>query len=455
MDEQHQQVKSMLTRAADAAGAFEPPPVATLTDRASRRPRSVLAAGAAAVVILALALGQLVIGMRHNPAPPDVMSPLPSPGVLSLPGPTGPAVPVSTLHGYRWSALPAAPIPARQQAMSAWTGQVLIVWGGKISDDPPRNDGAMYDPATRTWAVLPAAPLSGRVGALSGWVAGRFVVWGGYDANGGRIDDGASFDVSTGAWTKLPPAPISAYVWARLAVAHDEAVLLSVAQAGQHSVRADAYDPVANVWRSLPGLAVPTDHDLDHTTGALGVGDAVFLWYHWFHITQLSPDSDSGVSGVDTYALDLATRTWSAVPLEPDSGRAAVQPIWTGQQIVLPDEDVYCGPCSHPAPFNDPGVAIDPRTGARTPIRGGPLSIGNVGFYWTGAALLGLNFSTQSSDLNPGDTAAWNPATDTWTRLARAPLTGDVSGAAIAWTGDRLLVWGTTSAGLQFAPPGG
>jgi hypothetical protein len=466
MDDQHRHVKSMLTRAADAAGAFEPPPVATLTQRAGRRfqSRSMYASAAAATVVLALAVAQFMIGARHEAAtPPNAMSPLPAPATLSLPGPTGPAVSVSALRGYRWSALPMAPITERGDAASAWTGKVLIVWGGQTSDNRFRNDGAAYDPTSHTWTRLPESPLSGRVGALSAWVNDSFIVWGGYDdGNGHHATDGARYDLGSGGWTKLPPAPISSYSWAQLVVAQDQAVLLSASQNDQPIVRADAYDPISNSWRPMPALVVPAGHHVDDATVALGVGDTVFLWYHWFNTTWLSASTSETASGVDSYALDTKSATWFSVPLEPDGARSANQPIWTGTQVLLPDEGIYCGPCSHPADFNDPGVAIDPQTGARAPIRSGPLSIGSARFYWTGAAVLALNISTESwggdpsMDLNPGDTAAWDPNTNSWSRLSSAPLNGTAIGTVIAWTGDRLLIWGGPDqlTGLQFSPAG-
>lgn len=468
MDEPHQEVKSLLTRAADAASAFVAPPVETLTQRRPRglRSRPVLAAAAAAAAVLALTVGLSTTGAHYN-ATTTTTSPATTPPTLSLPGPTGPVVSIPALNGYRWSALPTAPISERGGAASVWTGQVLIVWGGQTSDDQLRTDGATYDPTSRTWTTLPAAPLSGRTNALSAWSDNSFIVWGGDDdSNGHHAADGARYDPRTATWTKLPGAPISSYDWAQLVVAGDQAVLLSTPEANQGEVHADAYDPTANTWRPMSDFNAPTGHQILYAT-ALAVGDTVFVWSDWFHSTHPSTSSTSIDSGVDTYALDTRTAVWSPVPLRPDQGRDAAQPIWTGKQVLLPDEDIYCGPCSHPASLDNPGVAIDPLTGTRTPIPTGPLSTGFVDYFWTGSALLALDAGTEVSgpnqSMHPGDVAAWDPETNNWTKLSSTSIYGGATGAVTVWTGTRLLIWGISTppgnsrqvtAGLQFAPPG-
>ncbi|MDQ1495497.1 MAG: hypothetical protein QOG69_1980, partial [Actinomycetota bacterium] len=48
----------------------------------------------------------------------------------------------------------------------------------------------------------------------------------------------------------------------------------------------------------------------------------------------------------------------------------------------------------------------------------------------------------------PGESAVWDPPSDTWTKLPTAP---DIVGADNAvWAGDRLLEWGLH--GLSFGP---
>lgn len=45
-----------------------------------------------------------------------------------------------------------------------------------------------------------------------------------------------------------------------------------------------------------------------------------------------------------------------------------------------------------------------------------------------------------AANTGTGDTAAWDPATNKWTELARAPLAGQ--DPVTVWTGTSLLLWG-------------
>lgn len=454
MDEEHRHVALLLTRVADDAGPFEAPPLTSLPGRRRRSVGPVLAGGATAATVLALAVALSTTGAQHDPTTRrDTASPR-----EFRPAPPTPDVPVSALKTYRWSALPTAPIVARSNASSAWTGHDLIVWGGQTSRGL-RDDGAVYDPVSRTWTVLPAAPLTPRAGALSAWVAGRFVVWGGGALGGGKqASDGASYDPTTRAWATLPAAPVSSYGWAQLVVVGDRAVLLSTPRYGQQIVHVDAYDPATGMWRTLPDLTAPADHQIS-SVAVLVAGDTVYVWLDWYRDVPSPANSVTIYSGVDSYSLDTSTGRWATASLKPGHGYSD-NPIWTGRQILLVDEYSACGPCDSPLSLGPPSEAIDPQTGRRTSIPTGPLSLESLGYFWTGSALLSLGVAPQGGTQNHrtyrGNTAVWDPGTNRWARVASATLSGDPAGAVRAWTGTELLVWGVAgpSAGLQFAPVG-
>ncbi len=51
--------------------------------------------------------------------------------------------------GNRWDALPPSPLRARSTVSVAWTGDVLVLWGGEVGGgDPPElaSDGARFSP---------------------------------------------------------------------------------------------------------------------------------------------------------------------------------------------------------------------------------------------------------------------------------------------------------------------
>jgi hypothetical protein len=462
MADQAADVQALLARAADSAGPFLVPPMSELARRHARQSR-----GRARFVVLASVVAMAVVaaglawggGQRATTTAPPVK--------ISLPGPTGPVVTAAALRSYRWSALPSAPIEPRSYPASAWTGDRLLVWGGQGADQTLYGDGASYDPATRSWTTLPASPLSPRADPESAWVGGVFIVWGGYTGGDGRrANDGARYDVATSSWARLPAAPATSYRWAHLAVAGGRAILLTAdSEVSGGTVHADAYDPARNVWRRLPDLAgQPGQNFFDGTV--LGVGGTVLVWRYWHHEVSTTEGTGievTGTSGEDTDALDVNTGRWKSVPLDPDTGSRSAQALWTGRQVILPEEGTYCGACTGgPARPTSPGVAIDLQTGARTTIVGGPVSTGSGTYVWTGAALLGVNMSRLATDSDnhvtqrPGDTAAWDAATRRWIPLRGADIRGNASGAVTVWTGRELLIWGMTRGPSQHsAPPAG
>ncbi|HEY6534148.1 MAG TPA: hypothetical protein VIY72_17695, partial [Acidimicrobiales bacterium] len=115
-----------------------------------------------------------------------------------------------------WRRLPAAPIPARGQAAAVWSDDEVLLWGGVTSisseGDNVVGQGAAFDPATDSWRALPLSPLRAKSGSAGVWT-GRFflVIGGGAGPAGGQVPvpgpGSAAFDPATGTWTALPDAP--------------------------------------------------------------------------------------------------------------------------------------------------------------------------------------------------------------------------------------------------------
>ena len=112
------------------------------------------------------------------------------------------------------------------------------------------------------------------------------------------------------------------------------------------------------------------------------------------------------------------------------------------------------------------GRSLNPITNSWTKISAGPIDDLEPGaFAWTGATFVEFDTGAETNGPNgstlPGQAAAWDPGTGTWTRLPAAPLYG---GDVEAWDGDELLEWGTlyvpeansamasTTTGVQFGP---
>lgn len=79
---------------------------------------------------------------------------------------------------------------------------------------------------------------------------------------------------------------------------------------------------------------------------------------------------------------------------------------------------IWCGLCPHPAPFNEHGYQVDPKTLRITPLPHGPLDDLGPEILWTGAAEISLNPGDEiigpGVRVLPGDIAIWNPTTRRW-----------------------------------------
>src|SRR5262249_25895229 len=98
---------------------------------------------------------------------------------------------------------------ARSGFASVWTGTKWFIWSGILGLQNGRfvlaNDGALYDPATDRWsAIATAGAPSARHSALAVWTGDQVLVWGG---RGSHPDpdpfDGALYDPTKNEWTPL------------------------------------------------------------------------------------------------------------------------------------------------------------------------------------------------------------------------------------------------------------
>jgi len=426
--------------------------------------------GAAALVPLACALAACQVPSRQPPVATREAT------LASYQGVTA-----DELARGRWSRLPAAPIPDRDDPVGVWTGRELLVWGGQSGahDAVVRGDGAAYDPARRVWRELPPAPLTPRTGVAAAWTGRELIVWGGYDhlsmGPGGLhvAGDGAAYDPARQAWRRLPPAPLSARADATAVWTGGEVLVVG----GVPAVRTDrdrgftdgaAYDPARDTWRRLaPG---PQPRGSLMAQHLVWTGTRLLVWSDWRQtlrsdaVTLANGERGTEVEsrdGVDVWAYDPAADRWAVLPPAPGQpalGGAVL--VWTGREVVSVTGRPYEGPVLD----RDPGARYDPARNRWRGLADGPLDTALPVGLWTGAALLVWNGGSMrggdpATDYGPGDGAAWDPRADRWVRLPRSPLGGD--GGVAVWTGRAALVWGgkpwPTSAahtGMAFTPAG-
>lgn len=391
--------------------------------------------------------------------------------------------PVSTaaLAAYHWSALPPAPIAARSSAASAWTGGQLLIWGG---DAGPQgglsNDGAAYDPTTKRWAKLPAAPISARSQMASAWTGSELFIWGG-DASDGFSNDGALYNPTTMKWRQLPASPLSARAGAQAVWIDNKVIVISgypLQRSSTLELYTDlaAFDPTTNRWATLAPMPLSTKKSVLAVV-AVATNDHLYAWEEWAHTTDDGNGASSTYSGIDLFIFDPTSNTWTpdVAASRPTDGMAdnnspagVDSALWTGTNILVPPTTSnWCGDCPGPAMLGGRGSVLDPSTSTWTKLPVGPIDDVGAGatFVWTGNAVIEFNTITETNGPDgstlPGQAAAWDSRTRTWTRLPEAPLYG---GDVAVWDGDALLEWGllevpnangsvsSATTGIQFGP---
>jgi hypothetical protein len=369
-----------------------------------------------------------------------------------------------------WSQLPGAPIAHREAGVIAWTGTQLLVWGGASdgrSDATLYADGASYDPATKQWTTLPVAPISARTQMGWVWTGSSLVVFGGYgsvDSDGtvAPLADGAIYTPSTNSWRKLPVAPLSPrfnpeLVW----TGHDVLVIGGdpadeSADGPGYAAGEAAYDPSSNRWRKLPAMPSTAGHDVRHLR-AMATDRGIYVGQMWQHITT-DGDTTTLDAGVDFVVYDAVHNTWSryatsaATLNDQPPGLDGVTVAGDGL-LVLPGQGWHSDESMRPPAFDQHGYRLDLASSTWTAMPAGPIDATDPLGVWTGSALLEYTGTIGSSlgggpTTGAGESAIWDPGTNTWTALPTAP--GAQFGDDAVWAGDRLLEWGLS--GLQFGP---
>jgi hypothetical protein len=212
-----------------------------------------------------------------------------------------------------------------------------------------------------------------------------------------------------------------------------------------------SYDPATNAWALLQPPINPDHPPLDDALVA--TDDGVLLWWLWGRSEKTGPNTYTAYSGVDVFRLSPAG-TWANVTGRWPQHHTVDEPIFTGSKILVAPGQIWCGACSHPAPFGEHGYFVDPRTLRISPIPHGPFD--NVGpqVLWTGAAEISFDSGGEISgpgvSVLPGDIAIWNPSTREWTRGPRAPR--PIGDQPAVWSGSALYLLTRDGTLLAYEP---
>jgi len=149
--------------------------------------------------------------------------------------------------------------------------------------------------------------------------------------------------------------------------------------------------------------------------------------------------------------------SWSQAPSPPDNVEMyGADAIWTGRKVLLLGGTGCLPGMGCPADTTGTGSAFDPVSNVWSLIPSSAVLVESVPETWTGRAVVVLNQGAEIGSghgaiLSPGDSAVYDPVTDTWLALPPGPAR-NLSEASVAWTGRQLLVW---DGGDASGSPGG
>jgi hypothetical protein len=345
-----------------------------------------------------------------------------------------------------WAVLAHSPLGTRYGATFISDGQELLEFGGTAAGPDrgtPQDSGAAYDPARRRWRPIAAVPaVVEPVDAASVWTGNEVFVFGGSPSShqpGTGCCVAGLYTPATDRWTVSPKAPLDE-LEAPLAVWSGTSVILAGLHSGtQQQLEVASYTPATNTWTRLT-LPISRRHE-SFGLAMVATNDGVLLWSTWSRTQPASHSFFGTGSGVDVLRLG-PSGAWQNVTGSWPQAHTVDGPIFTGSEILVAPGQIWCGLCSHPAPFHEHGYQVDPKTLRIKPLPPGPFDDLDPQIIWTGTTEISFNGGGEmvgpGISVLPGDIAIWNPATHKWSRGPRATL--QIDDAPAVWNGNRLYV---------------
>lgn len=329
--------------------------------------------------------------------------------------------------GEGWERLPDAPIAPRFQHLLVSTGDGFLVWGG-YSGRATLTDGAFYDADAGRWTVVPDAPLArDRGDAVGVWTGTEVVVVNGIDGD----VRAAAYRPSSNTWRSLPNPPLAnaANAMTRAVLVDGTVVVVAVSEEGEPGVRNQVavFDTASSQWRigEVPSTAIGSSFD------AVVVGSEVVV------VGRRGAGGKScGATVVAAYRP--AEDTWRALDAGPVGTPWVLAVASTGREVA-----VVSGHCGDQE--GERGTfLLDPATGAWRAGAAAPAGVDGDYRYaevWTGRELVVTD--------ERGTPAFYDPAADAWRTGTPNPLGRSIEEVPWVWVDGRLAVF---SGGLTSGP---
>jgi hypothetical protein len=158
----------------------------------------------------------------------------------------------------RWRAMSPAPLDARVPLVAAWTGSEFLVAGARSGGK--LTEAAAWNPETDRWRALPPLPVA-LTDAIVAWTGAELVVFGGVTSPGhpgaasARLR-GASYEPVSDRWRTLSASPLPPPVFSGVWTGKQLLVW-------NQALRSASYDPRADRWGRVDtvrsGVASPPE----------------------------------------------------------------------------------------------------------------------------------------------------------------------------------------------------
>ena len=318
-----------------------------------------------------------------------------------------------------WGTIAPDPRGRTYYPTAVWTGTEAIVVGGTDPDGHVRSGAEAYDPVSDRWRALAGPPGSKRIDPLSAWTGSEMLVVGGDNPDHSLlVSYGLAYNPTTDTWRTMASPTVGFMSNLSPAAWDGKELLVWPSDGGGPSMRITpiAYEPTTDSWRELPEPPVARRQE----AASVWTGTEWLVW---------GGENDTSILS-DGVAYNPTTDTWRVLAASPVAGRRTPG-VWTGTEMIV-DAGSSGG---------DPAWTTEPD--------GRQLRHGHNGEFAF------------------GDGAAYNPATDTWRRIADGPAH---PGFVPVWTGSHMLMfakggvsiyevgsdtWPTTSDDAYRDPTGG
>ncbi len=338
--------------------------------------------------------------------------------------------------GVAWDQLATSGAPpARRLHTAVWTGNEMIVWGGRDDAVPTTalNTGARYDPATDTWsAVNETGAPEGRHSHSAVWTGEVMLVWGGFGTSD-YLTDGAAYDPETDSWIPIASSGAPSGRTLHSTTWTGSEMIVWGGLKGVAGLKTGArYNPKSDTWAPVKTNGSPSQRFLH---AAVWAGSELVIWggtdtFDWLGNGKFyKPGSNSWTDAINTNGAPRAREDATAV--------------WTGSQVLIwggNDGGVY---------LND-GALLDvgaPNGGSWTAMNDtqAPSPRYKHKSVWTGQELIvwggcgGMSCGELYDDGGVWQSVA---AGNSWSKIAGNNGLSKRTRHSIVWTGQEVIVWG-------------